>query len=75
VSAKRDVARGLAQINAVLRLEPLTVAVHERHQRHGNAKQARRQTRDAVKGGFGRGIENVQPLQGFQASGFFNGEK
>jgi hypothetical protein len=49
-----------------LALEELTVAVHQRNERHRNVEDGRRQPRQPVEHLLGRGIEERRPAQGIE---------
>jgi hypothetical protein len=70
LGARRLLARDRPVIDADPRLEPLAVAIGERHRRDRQAEDLRGHARDAVEALAGRGVEQVQPMQRFEP-GFF----
>ncbi len=58
MGAKRQLAPGLAGVEAIARLEPLPVAVNQRNQRNRRVEEARRQVGDALESRFGRCVED-----------------
>ena len=75
VGAERIIAVGLADLQAMVALEPLAVAVHERHQGDGHVENPRRQGRQAVERGVGRRVEHVVTRQGLQTFFLVGGQR
>ena len=71
VVAERDGSLGLPHaVEAVLGLEPLSVLVDQRDQRHRRTADLRRQQRQVVERPFRRGVENAIALEGGQTGLF-----
>ena len=72
VGAERHVARGFANVDAVVGFEPLPFPAHEADQHDRDVEKAGGEARDAVKRGFRPRVEDLVLREGFQA-GFLVG--
>ena len=72
--AKRQVPAHLAPRQAVARLVPHPVFVHERDGRHRHGEEPRCRPHDSLEGGFGRGVQDLVATQFEQTPGFVPGE-
>ena len=72
--AKSLVPGNFAEFETVLGFEPDAVSVHQSNERHGRAADQRRQPRQLVERGFGRGVEHPQTVQRGEAVGFIGGK-
>ena len=66
VGAQRDVAGGLAHLEAMSRLEPLTIPVHEAYEDHRHIQDCRREAREPVEALLAGRIEDAQAMQSRQ---------
>ena len=69
VGAEGHVARGLADLQADPRIEPLAVGIDQAQQRDREAADRRRTAHQAVDDGVAGGVEHAQRVQRTQTSG------
>src|SRR5262245_46222638 len=66
--SERILSRGRERLRqSTVTLEEVTIAVHQRNERHRHAESNRRRPRQPVERLLGRGIEERRPSQRFEA--------